>query len=1220
MSRQFTRIFQFSLLVLGITAVLVFTAHAAPVTQEIPTGRPRFNLEEIPFQAAESDQTAPGESALSVTAPDILLSWSKVAFQSLRNGNWDIYVGNDDGSGQTAVVASGASEIHPHLNRGNTKIVYASNSGGDHEIYVANVDGSGQTALTNNSTDDGNPTWSPDGSKIAFEAYRNGEADIYVMNANGTGQTRLTTSADFDGMPTWSPDGSKIAFVSRRTGGYRIYVMNADGSGQTQLSNQPYSLRPQWSPDGTQIAYDADSDNDGWQDLWRMNADGSSQTLVYNPSGQTDAWASSWSPDGSRIVYTLISFIYYQGNWYWTYAYPEAWNSGGITRLSTNGLDWDAAWQTSDSSSPVLTLNSTPEYSRNPLVLSWAGADVGSAGIRSYEVQYRTVGATNWSNLAVGTTATTANFNGSVGQTYQFRVRGTDKAFNRSNWQYNLKTTMYSWLISGNITDNRGNPVTDATVNTTPASFETYPSDFLGFFKNYAGSAPSVYSVNWLKSGYGSLSTTTYTVDNDALVSMTLPPADNMLSNWGFEDSWLGDAGSWQTAGLTSLFRTDASHTGTHSVLMGELSLPALENISNSPVLHSSTPKITTTADGITHIIWSEATTSNPEATIPEIRYINVTPDGTRSLPQTISVPGNASYYSILQADEEGKLHVAWLQKIGTSSYVYYAQRDESGNWSVPFNIAPVSIGYAKPKIAISSNGIVYLVWNDRENNNDLLFFSQREINGIWSAPILLAPDMVSLGSFVMEMDSSDGLHVVWNEIADPNIFAVYLPNGGSWTAPTPVSEDLGFKGAPALSIDGSGKPHIVWTNDNNDSVYRVYYASRNMDGTWTTPLKISGTGASISGVRVAATEDAKLHIMWQEVEGTRYVFRNSNGNWGGIQTVQSILALPTFFQVDRSGVLHVGWHEYSQNSYTSRLYYTNRSTNDVWEIPTLIASVTDFSSSFSGFNISLGNNDSLSFVWSLLTEIWDLDGEVFFRHTKGGTYTIFQNHQMMPLSMTNPTLSFFVKPTPGNNTDKLNLNVTVTNGVVSQTFPVTGLKTEMWSHHWFDLSQWQNEEMEISINYETSSATALQGVYLDEISLGSAFTDIKVQVEGPREALQGEEIVLTVTYENGSSIDAEGSILTAVLPPQLTFLNASLPPSSQSPTLTWNIGDLPANSGPQSFTITARVKNSAQGLSNAVSTVNISTSSTELEVLNNVGESELLVGTRLYVPLIMRN
>lgn len=42
-----------------------------------------------------------------------------------------------------------------------TRIAFASNKDGDYEIYVMNADGSGVVALTNNSGFDGWPAWSP---------------------------------------------------------------------------------------------------------------------------------------------------------------------------------------------------------------------------------------------------------------------------------------------------------------------------------------------------------------------------------------------------------------------------------------------------------------------------------------------------------------------------------------------------------------------------------------------------------------------------------------------------------------------------------------------------------------------------------------------------------------------------------------------------------------------------------------------------------------------------------------------------------------------------------------------------------------------------------------------------------------------------------------------------------------------------------------------------
>src|SRR5262245_45114915 len=112
------------------------------------------------------------------------------------------------------------------------KIAFTSARDGNYEIYVMNADGAGQTNLTNNAAAaDKDPAWSPDGGKIAFVSDRNGRVDIFVMNADGTGVMPLTNDAAIDTSPSWSSDGAKIAFSSNRAGGnIDIYVMNADGS------------------------------------------------------------------------------------------------------------------------------------------------------------------------------------------------------------------------------------------------------------------------------------------------------------------------------------------------------------------------------------------------------------------------------------------------------------------------------------------------------------------------------------------------------------------------------------------------------------------------------------------------------------------------------------------------------------------------------------------------------------------------------------------------------------------------------------------------------------------------------------------------------------------------------------------------------------------------------------------------------------------------------
>ena len=104
-----------------------------------------------------------------------------------------------------ALVIAGASCPGYSPSPLTTKIAFSSERDGNFEIYVMNANGTIPTRLTNNATADAAPSWSPDGTKIAFRSRRDGNSEIYVMNANGTNQTRLTNNATADLEPSWRP-------------------------------------------------------------------------------------------------------------------------------------------------------------------------------------------------------------------------------------------------------------------------------------------------------------------------------------------------------------------------------------------------------------------------------------------------------------------------------------------------------------------------------------------------------------------------------------------------------------------------------------------------------------------------------------------------------------------------------------------------------------------------------------------------------------------------------------------------------------------------------------------------------------------------------------------------------------------------------------------------------------------------------------------------------
>ncbi|MGH7568061.1 MAG: hypothetical protein ACREL9_03675 [Gemmatimonadales bacterium] len=146
---------------------------------------------------------ADGSTAVRLMPPDAENpAWSpdgsKLAFESLD----DIYVVSTDGIGAVNLTNHAQDDAQAAWSPNGSQLAFVSNRDGAYDVWLMNPDGSGALNLTGSlltgATNEFYPAWSPDGSRIAFTTGQ----DLYVVNRDGTGMQLIATNG---GRPAWRP-------------------------------------------------------------------------------------------------------------------------------------------------------------------------------------------------------------------------------------------------------------------------------------------------------------------------------------------------------------------------------------------------------------------------------------------------------------------------------------------------------------------------------------------------------------------------------------------------------------------------------------------------------------------------------------------------------------------------------------------------------------------------------------------------------------------------------------------------------------------------------------------------------------------------------------------------------------------------------------------------------------------------------------------------------
>ncbi len=257
---------------------------------------------------ADGQQTGPVAAgagtpeALAARQPAVSPDGSAIAFSY----QGDIFRVPYGGGAATRLTVHEAYEGRPLWSPEGDRIAFQSDRWGNEDLFVMDADGRGMVRVTHHSTDDALGGWTPDG-ELLFSTERTWaqvewEAEIHHVPADGGTPDRLLDAVGF--APTSSPDGRFLVFTfgANRTSkvGYTgpadrdLWLHDtADGSYRRLTEYEGNDMRPAWAGERALLFL---SDRDGGEayNLYRLELDDDGA-----PAGEPTA-VTDYAEDGVR--------------------------------------------------------------------------------------------------------------------------------------------------------------------------------------------------------------------------------------------------------------------------------------------------------------------------------------------------------------------------------------------------------------------------------------------------------------------------------------------------------------------------------------------------------------------------------------------------------------------------------------------------------------------------------------------------------------------------------------------------------------------------------------------------------------------------------------------------------------------------------------------------------------------------------------------------------
>jgi TolB protein len=287
----------------------------------------------------------------------------KIIFETDRDGNWELYTVNADGSEPRNLTRTpDQNELYPHCSSDGRKICFVvdeqKESAGEKQrvrnVYFMNIDGTGRTLVAENAAD---PCWNPEGSAIAYTSRKTSRYGITDYHTRGIFiyELRSRTTKQIPNRSImhayavdWSPDGNWFVYTVHQAMGFGHAVVAMDTDGTRIRPLTPIGItgcRPDFSPDSKRLCWVKDDQHICITDfnVGEGHPSPAMRTLV-GVDEKHEVYHPDWSPDAKYIAFSYGSGEeMYGGTGEWQICVIRS-EGGPYVQITSSGCDKEPDW------------------------------------------------------------------------------------------------------------------------------------------------------------------------------------------------------------------------------------------------------------------------------------------------------------------------------------------------------------------------------------------------------------------------------------------------------------------------------------------------------------------------------------------------------------------------------------------------------------------------------------------------------------------------------------------------------------------------------------------------------------------------------------------------------------------------------------------------------------------------------------------------------------